>query len=65
MLTSPLCTHKYPHWIVEYSKPVSNVTRSYGLMSLAHMNGESGEMKKLLEKGKKVGIMEKKTLVWI
>ena len=33
MLTSPLCTHKYPHWIVEYSKPVSNVTGNNGLMS--------------------------------
>ena len=42
MLTSPLCTHKYPHWIVEYSKPVSNVTGNNGLMSLAPTNEESG-----------------------
>ena len=35
MLTSPLCTHKYPHWIVEYSKPVNNVTGNNGLMSEA------------------------------
>ena len=41
MLTSPLCTHKYPHWIVEYSKPVSNVTGNNGLMSLAPTNEES------------------------
>ena len=34
MIISPLCTHKYPHWIVEYSKPVSSVTGRYGLMSL-------------------------------
>ena len=32
MFSSPLRTHKYPHWIVEYFKPVSNVTESNGLL---------------------------------